>query len=355
MEYTTSLLTSREDLADAAPEHVIQRTLAAAREILEMDMTYVADTRAGLQAYTAVEGDAESFGASAGDAIPLEGTYCRAMLAGTLPNVVNDSGAHPATRDLAITADAEIGAYIGVPLVFSDGRLYGTFCCLSHEPEPELQERDVKLMEVLGRLIADQLEAEERRAEEQRRAVVGGRVQALLAALGARDGYTEAHSSAVVELALAVAREMGLSEASLEDVEQAAVLHDIGKIGVSDRVLRKPGPLDDDEWDEMRLHPEIGERIVASMPGLAHLAPVIRAEHERWDGDGYPDGLTADQIPLASRIVLVCDAYHAMTSDRPYRAALGHEAAVEEIRKGAGSQFCPEAVDAALRVLTSPA
>jgi HD-GYP domain-containing protein (c-di-GMP phosphodiesterase class II) len=128
-------------------------------------------------------------------------------------------------------------------------------------------------------------------------------------------------------------------------------MHDIGKLGVSDAILRKPGTLTEAEWVEMRRHAEIGEHIIASTPELAHLAPTIRADHERWDGAGYPDGLAGEQIPLASRIVFVSDAYHAMTSERPYRAPLTPTEARGELERNAGSQFCPTVVAAALEVL----
>ncbi len=109
------------------------------------------------------------------------------------------------------------------------------------------------------------------------------------------------------------------------------MLHDVGKLGIGDAILNKPQALNDAEWELMRMHTIIGEEIVASTKGLAHLAPFIRAEHERWDGKGYPDGLKGEEIPLASRIILVCDTFHAMTSDRPYRKALSVEAALEEM------------------------
>jgi HD-GYP domain-containing protein (c-di-GMP phosphodiesterase class II) len=105
------------------------------------------------------------------------------------------------------------------------------------------------------------------------------------------------------------------------------------------------------EWRLVRRHPEVGERTVASVGSLAHLAPAVRAEHERWDGKGYPDGLSGEEIPLASWIVLACDAYHAMTSDRPYREAMGREAAMEELERNAGAQFCPRTVAALLGVI----
>ena len=332
---------------------IIARATETAREMLDMDMAYVADTRDGEQAYTCVDGDGTSFGAATGEAVALEGTYCELMLRGELDSIVHDAKSHPAVRDLAITSQGDIGSYIGVPIELSDGTTYGTFCCLSHEAAPTLRRRDARFLEVLARLIADQLEAIERAAEERRMELAAGNVQALLAALGARDGYTEEHSEGVVELALGVGRRLGLNAVELEDLEYAALLHDIGKIGISDSILRKPAALDADEWAQMQRHPEIGEGIVASMPSLAHLAPVIRAEHERWDGAGYPDRLRARQIPRAARIVLACDAYHAMTTDRPYRAALSEADAVAELRRGAGSQFCPETATL-IATLTGP-
>jgi response regulator RpfG family c-di-GMP phosphodiesterase len=328
----------------------MERAAETAREMLGMDMSYIADTRAGLQHYVHVTGD-ESFGAEAGRSVALEGTYCGLLLDGELDNVVRDSSRDPVVAELPITETSRIGAYIGVPVVLSNGETYGTFCCLSHEPVPELRERDVRFLEVLAQMVADQLEEQERAGELRRMAIAAGSVGALLAALQARDGYTEEHSTAVVELALAVGRHLGLDGAALGDLEYAALLHDIGKIGVPDAVLGKPAPLTAEEWVEMRRHPEIGEGIVASMPELSHLRAVIRAEHERWDGGGYPDGLKGDEIPLGAQIVLACDAFHAMTSDRPYRSAMAVEEAIAEIERNAGTQFSPVVAAAAVAVI----
>jgi len=176
-------------------------------------------------------------------------------------------------------------------------------------------------------------------------------LRALLAAVNARDSYTAMHSRVVVTLARGVARRLGLDEAQTVEVEHIALVHDLGKIAMPDAILRKTGPLTSQEQTLMRQHPVVGAQILASMPELTHLASAVRAEHERWDGDGYPDGLAGEEIPVASRIALVCDAYHAMTSNRPYRRAMSEAAAREEIRREAGAQFCPHAAAALLAVL----
>ena len=171
-------------------------------------------------------------------------------------------------------------------------------------------------------------------------------LDALLGALSARDNYTGSHSETVVELATGVAGRLGLSRYEIVAVQQVGLLHDIGKIGIPDSVLRKPGALDAAEWALMRQHSVVGAKIVASTESLAHLATMVRAEHERWDGGGYPDGLGGEQIPVASRIIFACDAYHAMTSDRPYRQAMPVDQALTELDHNAGSQFDPAVVTA---------
>ena len=339
------------DLASRRTPDSVERTMAMAREALGMDVAFVSEFAEDRMEFRALEGDAESFGWREGGGVPLEGTFCKRVVEGSLPGVVPDARSDGRVSGLEVTREAGIGSYVGVPLRFSDGRVYGTLCCLSHEPDARLQERDAKFVGVLARLVADQIEREDLEAERRRLEARATGVGALLAALAARDGYTGEHSEAVVGHAVAVARRMGLPEAGVTEVEQAALLHDIGKIGVGDAILNKPGPLTDAEWEIMRMHPAIGEEIVASTKDLSHLAPAIRADHERWDGGGYPDGLSGEEIPIASRIVLVCDAFHAMTSDRPYRKALGVEEALGELRKNAGSQFCPRTVEAFVGVV----
>ena len=166
-------------------------------------------------------------------------------------------------------------------------------------------------------------------------------IEALTSALEARDPYTEAHTGRIRDLALALAFAMKVGPDERKAVHLGALLHDVGKIGVSDAILRKPGPLSDDEWNVMREHPEIGERMLAKVDFLQPALTVVRHHHERWDGKGYPDGLKGEDIPLAARIVGVCDAYDAMTSDRPYRKAMSREDACVEILTSSGSQFDP--------------
>ncbi len=175
-------------------------------------------------------------------------------------------------------------------------------------------------------------------------------VLALAEALDIRDTGTGQHSQTVGRYAELMARELGLPEEHVERVRLAGVLHDIGKIGIPDSVLAKPGPLDAEEWQQMYTHPEIGARLL-SRPEFYDLRAWILAHHERPDGLGYPNGLGAEDIPLEARILAVADAYEAMTADRVYRAALGEAAARAELEGGAGTQFDPEVVAAFLRVL----
>jgi HD-GYP domain-containing protein (c-di-GMP phosphodiesterase class II) len=273
------------------------------------------------------------------------------MVDGLIPNVVPDVRADPRTCDVIATVALDVGAYVGVPLRLSDGRIYGSFCCLSHHAQPALGDGAHQVMAMLARLIGDELERETTLREKRRLEIEANASQALIAALEAREQYTGGHSRSVLDLAVAVGREMGLDAETLTAVGQVALLHDIGKVGIPDHVLQKAGPLDDDEWRLMRTHPAVGERIVASVEGIAHLAPAIRAEHERWDGAGYPDGLAGDAIPLESRICLACDTYDAMTTDRPYRTALPVRDAVAEIAGEGGRQLDPRVVAALLEVL----
>ena len=176
----------------------------------------------------------------------------------------------------------------------------------------------------------------------------------LVRALEERDAALGEHVSEVADVAVAVAARLGLTAERLEQVRRAAELHDVGKMAIPDAILLKTGPLDDDEWVFVRRHTLTGEWILSAAPALANVAKLVRSSHERWDGGGYPDGLAGEAIPLESRIVAVCDAYAAMRSDRPYRAAMPHADALSELRAHSGTQFDPQVVEAALEVLREP-
>lgn len=176
-------------------------------------------------------------------------------------------------------------------------------------------------------------------------------IAALVAELQAADHHTESHCQAVATMACAVGRELDLDPADLFELEATARLHDVGKLFVPRAILDKPGPLDAQERELVRMHPEWGAEIVGRIPGLAAVALLVRLHHERLDGEGYPHGLPAERIPVASRIVAVCDAHSAMVDDRPYRAGRPPEEALAELRRHAGTQFDPIVVDALERTL----
>jgi HD-GYP domain-containing protein (c-di-GMP phosphodiesterase class II) len=171
-------------------------------------------------------------------------------------------------------------------------------------------------------------------------------LELLMRAVDARDKYTGRHSAKVGSLARRVGRRIGMDAAEVHVLECAARLHDIGKLGVPEAILTKPGPLDEHEWSVMRCHPDWGAEMIARMPGLGELGALVRAHHERWDGCGYPEGLAGERIPLASRVISACDAFEAMVSRRPYRAPLSMDAALAELSDAAGSQFDPVVVAA---------
>jgi HD-GYP domain-containing protein (c-di-GMP phosphodiesterase class II) len=177
--------------------------------------------------------------------------------------------------------------------------------------------------------------------------------EALSAVLHARDPQLHDHVHDVGRLAGAVARGFELDAQTITDVIDAAHLHDVGKLALPEQILHKAGPLDDDEWAVMRTHTLLGEQLLAGIPALSTVARLVRSSHERWDGGGYPDALRGEEIPIGARIIAVCDAYDAMVTDRIYRDALGHAAAIEELRRCAGSQFDAEVVDVFLCMLSS--
>jgi putative nucleotidyltransferase with HDIG domain len=173
-------------------------------------------------------------------------------------------------------------------------------------------------------------------------------VEVLSTALDIRDNMTHRHARRVARMAAGVAKEMGLSEQQVLEIEYAAALHDIGKIGVADSILRKAAPLDAGEWKDMRRHSELGYEILKGIDFLRDAAEIVWAHHERYDGEGYPRGLAGNEIPLGARVFGVVDAYDAMTSRRPYRQAISRDQACIEVERNSGTQFDPAVVEAFL-------
>jgi hypothetical protein len=185
---------------------------------------------------------------------------------------------------------------------------------------------------------------------DQLRETYDGTLEALVSALDARDRETRGHSIRVAKYMMEIAFRMGIQPGTKEwiDMQRGALLHDVGKIGVSDSILHKPGPLTDEEWVDMKRHPKIGHDMLKEISFLSGAAGIVMAHHERFDGKGYPRGLRADEIPLGARIFVISDTFDAMTSDRPYRAALPVETARDEIIRCSGTQFDPKCVQAFL-------
>ena len=249
---------------------------------------------------------------------------------------------------LAHEPEGRAGA--ALPIRFG-GRVAGVLCAAVARGRADIDPHDMELLSELADLAGAALD--HGRQHRHYDTTVHAHVEALAAAMDMRDRRTARHSDDVVELARAVGALLHLEPASLLELEFAARLHDVGKIQVPDAVLNKPGPLDPDENEVIRCHATWGSETLARIPGLEAVATIVRFHHERWDGAGYPDGLSGTRIPLASRIIAVCDAYGAMTSDRPYRLALDPDYALSEIRAGSGSQFDPEVVRALVDTLAA--
>jgi diguanylate cyclase (GGDEF)-like protein len=191
--------------------------------------------------------------------------------------------------------------------------------------------------------------------KEKRRPSTGRQTRdILLQILRERDPELSDHMSAVGDLSRRVGQQLKLLPEELDETVRAAELHDIGKMAIPDAILHKPGPLDEEEWQFVHKHTIIGERILIAAPALIPVAKVVRASHERWDGQGYPDGISGEAIPIGARIVAACDAFHAMTTARPYGATMTADDAIAEMKKAAGTEFDPRVVVALCEVVTEP-
>jgi diguanylate cyclase (GGDEF)-like protein len=285
-----------------------------------------------------------------------------AFLAWEQPITSGINGRVARTADYALVTDTRLdpdylgidprtdpGSELSVPIIV-DGRVWGVLN-LEQLATHGFDENDVLLAEAVVAQTGAAL---------HRCALVDEMEQSFSATLGllcdaleTKDPYTADHAEHVAEIATAVAQLIGLPDSQSRSLRYCALLHDIGKLGVRSELLTKPSGLTAEEYAEVQRHSSVGAALLERIPLLADIAPLVRAVHERWDGAGYPDGLTAVAIPIEARIVAVCDAWHAMTSDRPYRRALSRGRALSELAAGAGSQFDADVVEAFMTALTS--
>ncbi|MDW7709863.1 MAG: response regulator [Deferrisomatales bacterium] len=232
------------------------------------------------------------------------------------------------------------------------GQMLGVLNAYTHKVRKGFLPREEKALMVLGDRAATSLENALLFADLQN--TFADTIQSLALALEAKDAYTHGHSANVTRLCQATAGEMGLDGAFCATLRQAGILHDIGKIGISSSILNKPDRLTAEEYEAIKMHPRVGQRILKPIKFLQDVAPIVYHHHEHWDGKGYPDGLAGEEIPLGSRLMLVADTYDAMTSDRAYRPGLSHEVALAELRRCAGAQLDPQCVEAFLRSWENP-
>jgi HD-GYP domain-containing protein (c-di-GMP phosphodiesterase class II) len=237
---------------------------------------------------------------------------------------------------------------LSVPIAV-DGSVWGVLNIEAAEPDA-FGEADVVLVETIAASLGSAVHRAGLVADLERTFTTT--LSALMSTVEAKDDYTASHEEDVAGLSERVALRMGLSSSHARDVRYAALLHDVGKVAVPSEILLKPGPLNEAEWVAMRRHTVAGGELVARIEAFAHLAPAVRASHERWDGDGYPDGIAGEDIPLAARIIAACDTYDAIVTDRPYRPARTPEQAREELCGVAGIQLDARVVEALLEELS---
>jgi HD-GYP domain-containing protein (c-di-GMP phosphodiesterase class II) len=242
----------------------------------------------------------------------------------------------------------ESKSFISVPLRVKN-RVVGVLNVNAAREVTSFEDRDVRLLTILADQAAMTLENIELYNNLQD--FYFEMIQTLARVIDAKDSYTYDHADRARHYAKLIAEKMHLPQAIVRHVEYAALMHDIGKIGIEEHILRKPGKLTPEEAEIIRKHPIIGNKIISPITFLAPVSPMVLYHQEWYDGNGYPEGLAGEEIPLGSRIVAVIDAYDAMTSDRPYRKALPKEYAVSELIKGSGSQFDPQVVDVFVQIL----
>ncbi|TML31532.1 MAG: HD domain-containing protein [Actinobacteria bacterium] len=322
------------------PQAIANTAVSDMRALGYEACTLVADRGEGAMEVAA---SAAAEGLGNGQVRPADGPVAR-CLRERRPVLVTD-----ADRDPLYAGKLPPGArsLLAVPL-YTGAELWGAIEVCARAPA-SFDPADAHLVQTIADHIGGALLTAELYRELEQTYV--GTAAALAAALEAKDDYTADHAQSIAELAVEVGSDLGLDRRELRDLRYGAIFHDIGKIAVPDAILHKPGKLTEVEFEVVKRHPIAGEQILAPVPFLADVRRIVRHDHERWDGSGYPDGLRGADIPIGARIVFVIDAYHAMVSDRPYRQGMPDSEARMQLRTGAGAQFDPEVVSAFLRVL----
>jgi diguanylate cyclase (GGDEF)-like protein len=343
-ESATQLLEFGRELASASSlEDILERVVESTATLIESPRTSVwIEDEEGWLVPRKLHGHTEAERASVQERRFHVSSARKSLRAGPEPFVLSPDQ-YASFDDDPLDPEA---SYAVAP--FGVGRRIG--CIIAALPETDFGERELRLLGGLAHQA--QLAIANASNYEGLEQTFVSTVEALANALEANDEYTSMHARWITDLALRVGDEFDLDKRGLKRLELGALLHDIGKIGIPSDILAKPGRLTAEERALIETHPELGERIIAPIDRLQEVRTIVRHCHERWDGRGYPDGVAGEDIPLESRIVFVCDAYHAMTTDRPYRKRLSHPEAVRRLRDGAGSQFDARVVEVCLSVLS---
>jgi HD-GYP domain-containing protein (c-di-GMP phosphodiesterase class II) len=260
------------------------------------------------------------------------------------PIIVNDASRSPNFHKMIDeTTGFATRSLICAPLA-THYKILGVIEVLNKQDGSEFDEQDLEAVVSVANTAA--MAIENTRLHQSILEAYTGTIRALAAAIDAKDPYTRGHSQRVMEYSLLTGGYLSIDRDDMETLEYAAVLHDIGKLAIESKILNKPGALDESEWEIVRAHPVIGANILRSVPFLEKASELVLCHHERFNGQGYPNKLKGEDIPLGARIIAVADAFDTMTTDRSYRSALSVEHAVRELNNCSGGQFCPEAVKA---------
>ncbi|HEX9671220.1 MAG TPA: HD domain-containing phosphohydrolase [Thermoanaerobaculia bacterium] len=323
-------------------ERVLEMALEEAEQLCQAETSSIweLDEERGELFFRVVRGLAA--GEIKGLRVPLGEGIVGSVARSGVAEAVNDVAADPRWRGDA-GGSFRTRALLAVPLV-ARGTVIGVLQLLNPVGREGFDGEDLRRMDLFAGLLANPLQNARLHAAQRQQFL--DTVTILAEFVEKRDPYTGGHFRRVAAYAVLLGRELGLDRETLEELKYAATLHDIGKIAVPDAILGKPAPLDDLEAEVMRKHPAVGSEIVGRLRNLRHVLPGVRSHHERVDGNGYPDGLAGEEIPLAAKIIAVADTFDAMTTSRPYRAGIAPDEAAAEIAAQSGTQFSPAVVEA---------